>query len=80
MRRAAGRRYSYFHLYMRVCMYLCVYLFMCVTPPGQTKNDTDLTRQSRRYAEIYVTRQFFEANVPHGHIFEKTKKPYLEMV
>ena len=42
MRRAAGREYSYFHLYMRVCMYLCVYLFMCVTPPGQTENDTDL--------------------------------------
>ena len=34
---AAGRGYSYFHLYM--CVF--VYVFICVTPPGQAKNDTD---------------------------------------
>ena len=42
VRRAVGRGYSYIHLYMCVCNHLYVYLFMCVTPPGQTKNDTDL--------------------------------------
>ena len=42
VRRAVGRGYSYFHLYMCVCFYLFVHLFMCVTPPGQTKNYTDL--------------------------------------
>ena len=41
VRRAADREYSYFHLYMCVCFSLFVYLFMCVTPPGQTKNDKD---------------------------------------
>ena len=34
VKRAAGREYYYFHLYM--------YLFICVTPPGQTKKNTDL--------------------------------------
>ena len=37
--RAAGRGYSYFQLYMCVCIYVVI----CVTPPGQTKNDTHLT-------------------------------------
>ena len=37
VRRAAGRGYSPFHL-----LYVCMYLFICVTPPGQTENDTDL--------------------------------------
>ena len=42
VRRAANRGYSNFPLYMCVCFYLFVYLFMCVTPPNQTKNYTDL--------------------------------------
>ena len=33
-----------------------------------------ITRQTRRYAEIRVTRQFFEAGSPEGHFFEKRKK------
>ena len=36
VRRAAGRGYSYFHLHV------CVRIYLCVKPPGQTKNDTDL--------------------------------------
>ena len=38
VRRAAGQADYYIHLYM--C--LCTNLFVCVTPPGQTKNDKDL--------------------------------------
>ena len=29
------------------------------------------TRQSRRYDEIHLTRQFFEASGPHSHFFDK---------
>ena len=33
---------SLVYVYMCVFMGLFIYVFMCVTPPGQTKNDTDL--------------------------------------
>ena len=51
-RRAAGRGYSYFHLYM-CSMYVFIYLLMSVTPPGQKKHDTDLK---------------FGANTPLWHV------------
>ena len=38
VRRAASQEYSYFHSYM--CVF--VYVFICVTSPGHTNNDTDL--------------------------------------
>ena len=37
-------------------------------------------RQSRRYAENHVTRQFFEASSRHEDFSEKTKNPFLDLV
>ena len=40
----------------------------------------EITGQSRRYAEIRMMRQFFVANNPQGHFFEKTKNLFLDIV
>ena len=41
--REAGSRSRIFLISLvYVGMYVCIYLFVCVTPPGRTKNDTDL--------------------------------------
>ena len=64
VRRAADREYSYFHLYMCVCFSLFVYLFMCVTPPGQTKNDKDTHSPRPHLRTVFFL--FFQKSDPEG--------------
>ena len=48
--REAGSRSKIFLISLvNVGMYVCIYLFVCVTPPGRTKNDTDL----KFYTHLY---------------------------
>ena len=41
-REASSRSRILLNSLVYLCMRVCVYLFMCVTSPGETKNDTDL--------------------------------------
>ena len=46
-----------------------------------TKTKKYITRQSKKYVEINVTRHFFNANGPQGDFLKKTKqKPSLDIV
>ena len=63
VRQEAGWGYSYFHLFM--CE--CIYLFICVAPPGQTKNDTDLKLGRHTPIDlIWIQVFYFFVKLPWG--------------
>ena len=52
---------SRLRIFLNSLVYLCMYLFICVTFPGQTKNDTDL-----KFGTPYL-KTFFGKNPGDGH-------------
>ena len=49
-------------------------------PSSSENGNYDVGKPSRKYAEMYVTQQFLEANGSQDIFFEKTKKMFLDMV
>ena len=46
------------HTEIFMCVYLCMVVCICVTPPGQTKNDRDLKFRTHSH-RLYLKTSFF---------------------